>query len=125
MSGAAAVPACTPRICSRPLWHEVVANAGFDVPETMEPAFVECCRWLTDRPEVARGAVGFHWAVAHQWSVIPPLSVSSSPAATLRVGEQGAGDVGAVQDLSHQIRRHGDQQGRGGKSRGREGLRRV
>jgi hypothetical protein len=52
---------------AEPLWplvREAVANQGFDNLEAMEPVLVGQCLWLIDHPEVVRGAVGFHWAVA-------------------------------------------------------------
>jgi transposase len=62
------LPPCTPELPpAEPLWplvREVVANEGYDDPEAMEPVLVGRCRWLIDHPEVVRGAVGFHWAVA-------------------------------------------------------------
>jgi hypothetical protein len=62
------LPACTPeRQPGEPLWplvREAVANRGFAELEQMEPVLVDRCRWLIAHPEVVRGAVGFHWAVA-------------------------------------------------------------
>src|SRR5262249_32692471 len=52
---------------AEPLWPlvcEAVANEGFDDLGALESVLVGRCRWLIDRPEVVRGAVGFHWAVA-------------------------------------------------------------
>ena len=61
-------PACTPeRPPAEPLWplvREAVANEGYDELGAMEPLLVKRCGWLIDHPEVARGVVGFHWAVA-------------------------------------------------------------
>jgi len=62
------LPPCTPELPpAEPLWplvREVVANQGDDDRGAMEPVVVDRCRWLIDHPEVVRGAVGFHWAVA-------------------------------------------------------------
>jgi hypothetical protein len=62
------LPPCTPELQpAEPLWplvREAVANRGFDSLEAMEPVLVGRCRWLIDRPEVVRGAVGFYWAAA-------------------------------------------------------------
>jgi hypothetical protein len=62
------LPPCTPELQpAEPLWplvREVAADRGFDDPERKEPVLVGRCRWLIDHPEVVRGAVGFHWAVA-------------------------------------------------------------
>ena len=62
------LPPCTPELQpAEPLWplvREVVANEGYDDLGAMEPVLVERCRWLIDHPDVVRGAVGFHWAVA-------------------------------------------------------------
>ncbi|WP_231749827.1 transposase [Tautonia plasticadhaerens] len=52
---------------AEPLWpplRAVVANEGFDDLEALERPLIGRCRWLIDHPEVVRGAVGFHWAVA-------------------------------------------------------------
>ena len=38
--------------------------ANYDESAAMEPVLVARCRWLIDHPEVVRGAVGFHRAVA-------------------------------------------------------------
>ena len=45
------------------LVREAVANVGFDDLAAMQEPVVQRCRWLIDRPEVVRGAVGFQWAV--------------------------------------------------------------
>lgn len=62
------LPPCTPELQPvEPLWpllREAVANQGFDDLEALERPLAERCRWLMDHPEVARGAAGFHWAVA-------------------------------------------------------------
>jgi hypothetical protein len=62
------LPPCTPELQPvEPLWpllREVVANAGFESLEEMEPVLVGRCCWLIDHPEVVRVAVGFRWAVA-------------------------------------------------------------
>jgi hypothetical protein len=62
------LPSCTPELQpAEPLWplvREAVANKGFAELVEMEPVLVGRCRWLIDHPEVVRGAVGFHWAVA-------------------------------------------------------------
>jgi hypothetical protein len=62
------LPSCTPELQpAEPLWplvREAVANRGFAELGEMEPVLVGRCRWLIDHPEVVRGAVGFHWAVA-------------------------------------------------------------
>ena len=62
------LPPCTPELQpAEPLWpllREVVANRGFEDLGVMQPVLVDRCCWLIDHPEVVRGAVGFHWAVA-------------------------------------------------------------
>jgi hypothetical protein len=62
------LPPCTPELQPaaplRPLVREAVADAGYDESAAMEPVLVARCRWLIDHPEVVRGAVGFHRAVA-------------------------------------------------------------
>ena len=62
------LPPCTPELQpAEPLWplgREVVANKGFTELEEMQAPLIERCRWLIDHPEVVRGAIGFHWAVA-------------------------------------------------------------
>jgi hypothetical protein len=62
------LPPSTPELQpAEPLWplvREAVANKGFAALGEMEPVLVERCRWLIGNPEVVRGAVGFHWAVA-------------------------------------------------------------
>jgi hypothetical protein len=62
------LPSCTPELQpAEPLWplvREAVANRGFEELDEMEPVLIERCRWLIDHPEIVRGAVGFHWAVA-------------------------------------------------------------
>jgi transposase len=62
------LPPCTPELQpAEPLWplvREAAANRGFAELEQMEPVLVERCRWLIAHPEVVRGAVGFHGAVA-------------------------------------------------------------
>ena len=62
------LPPCTPELQpAEPLWplvREGVANRGFAELEELEPVLEARCRWLIDHPEVVRGAVGFHWAVA-------------------------------------------------------------
>lgn len=62
------LPPCTPELQPvEPLWpllREVVADGGFESLEAMEPLLVGRCCWLIDHPEVVRGAVGFHWAIA-------------------------------------------------------------
>ena len=62
------LPSCTPELQpAEPLWplvREVVANAGFDDLAGLELPSVERCCWLMDHPEIVRGVVGFHWAVA-------------------------------------------------------------
>jgi hypothetical protein len=60
------LPSCTPELQpAEPLWplvREAVANKGFAELGEMEPVLVDRCRWLIDRPDVVRGAVGFRWA---------------------------------------------------------------
>ena len=62
------LPPCTPELQpAEPLWplvREAVANEGFDDLEVMQTPLEERCRWLMGHPEVVRGVVGFHWAVA-------------------------------------------------------------
>ena len=62
------LPPCTPELQpAEPLWplvREAVANEGFDELGAMEAVLEARCRWLIDHPDVVRGAVGFHWAVA-------------------------------------------------------------
>jgi hypothetical protein len=62
------LPSCTPELQPAeppwPLVREVVANRGFDELEALQRPPVERCRWLMGHPEVVRGVVGFHWAVA-------------------------------------------------------------
>jgi hypothetical protein len=62
------LPPCTPELQpAEPLWplvREAVANEGYEDLDAMEPVLVGRCRWLIDHPEVVRGVVGFHWAVA-------------------------------------------------------------
>lgn len=62
------LPPCTPELQpGEPLWplvREVVANEGFESLAAMEPVLVGRCCWLIDHPEIVRGEVGFHWAVA-------------------------------------------------------------
>jgi len=62
------LPPCTPELQpAEPLWplvREAVANQGFDERDALQRPVVERCCWLMDHPEVVRGAVGFHWAVA-------------------------------------------------------------
>ena len=62
------LPPCTPELQpAEPLWplvREAVANEGFDELGAMEAVLEARCRWRIDHPDVVRGAVGFHWAVA-------------------------------------------------------------
>lgn len=62
------LPPCTPELQpAEPLWplvREVVANQGFHDLEALQAPRIERCRWLIDHPELVRGRVGFHWAVA-------------------------------------------------------------
>ena len=62
------LPPCTPELQpAEPLWplvREAVANRGFGDLEALEGPLVERCRSLIDHPDVVRGAVGLHWAVA-------------------------------------------------------------
>jgi hypothetical protein len=62
------LPACTPELQpAEPLWplvREAVANEGFDDLEGLQRPLIARCCWLMGHPEVVRGVVGFHWAVA-------------------------------------------------------------
>jgi hypothetical protein len=62
------LPACTPELQPvEPLWplvREAVANEGFDDLEGLQRPLIARCCWLMGHPEVVRGVVGFHWAVA-------------------------------------------------------------
>jgi hypothetical protein len=62
------LPPCTPELQpAEPLWplvREAVANEGFDDLAGLQRPLVERCCWLMGHPEVVRGVVGFHWAVA-------------------------------------------------------------
>jgi hypothetical protein len=62
------LPPSTPELQpAEPLWplvREAVANEGFDDLGALQSPLIERCRWLMGHPEVVRGAVGFHWAVA-------------------------------------------------------------
>ena len=52
---------------TEPLWplvREVVANEGFEDLEGLQRPLIARCCWLMGHPEVVRGVVGFHWAVA-------------------------------------------------------------
>jgi len=62
------LPPCTPELQpAEPLWpllREAVANQGFEDLEAITSPLVERCRWLIEHPELVRGRVGFHWAIA-------------------------------------------------------------
>ena len=62
------LPACTPELQpAEPLWpllREAVANEGFDDLEGLQRPLITRCCWLMGHPEVVRGVVGFHRAVA-------------------------------------------------------------
>jgi hypothetical protein len=50
-----------------PLWplvREALANKTFATLTASREPLVRRCGWLADHPEVVKGAVGFHWAVA-------------------------------------------------------------
>lgn len=61
-------PSCTPELQPAehlwPLVREALANRAFDTLPALAEVLTARCQWLTDRPEVVGGAVGFHWAVA-------------------------------------------------------------
>jgi DDE superfamily endonuclease len=62
------LPASTPELQPvEPLWplvRESLANKTFASLAALEEPLVRRCGWLADHPEVVKGAVGFHWAVA-------------------------------------------------------------
>jgi len=62
------LPACTPELQPvEPLWpllREAVANRELADLADLEGRVRRRAQWLADHPEVARGAVGFHWAVS-------------------------------------------------------------
>src|SRR5262245_60517257 len=62
------LPPCTPELQPvEPLWpllREAVANRELADLAELEERVTRRARWLAEHPEVARGAVGFHWAVA-------------------------------------------------------------
>jgi len=61
------LPPCTPELQPvEPLWpllREAVANRELAGMEELEQRVRRRAQWLAEHPEVARGAVGFHWAV--------------------------------------------------------------
>lgn len=61
------LPVCTPELQPvEPLWpllREAVANRELSGMPELEERVVRRAGWLAEHPEVARGAVGFHWAV--------------------------------------------------------------
>ena len=62
------LPPCTPELQpAEPLWpllREAVANRELADLAELEGRVRRRAAWLAEHPEVARGAVGFHWAVA-------------------------------------------------------------
>jgi hypothetical protein len=62
------LPACPPELQPvEPLWpllREEVANRELADLAEFEGRARQRAQWLADHPEVARGAVGFHWAVS-------------------------------------------------------------
>ena len=61
------LPPCTPELQPvEPLWpllREAVANRELADLAELEGRVRRRAQWLADHPEVARGAVGFRWAV--------------------------------------------------------------
>ena len=64
------LPACTPELQPAehlwPLVREALANRGFDYLVGLAGKIRRRCDWLAEHPEVVKGAVGFHRAVALQ-----------------------------------------------------------
>jgi transposase len=62
------LPSCTPELQPvEPLWplvREAMANKTFASLGALQEPLVKRCEWLAKHPEVLKGAVGFHWAVA-------------------------------------------------------------
>ena len=62
------LPVCTPELQPvEPLWpllREAVANREMADLAELEQRVRRRAAWPAEHPEVARGAVGFHWAVA-------------------------------------------------------------
>jgi hypothetical protein len=62
------LPSCTPELQpAEPLWplvREGLANKTFPTLAALTVPLERRCRWLADHPDVVKGAVGFHWAVA-------------------------------------------------------------
>jgi hypothetical protein len=62
------LPPSTPELQPvEPLWplvRECLANKTFADLVALQEPLVRRCGWLAEHPEVVRGAVGFHWAVA-------------------------------------------------------------
>lgn len=62
------LPPSTPELQPvEPLWplvRETLANKTFASLGTLQEPLVKRCGWLAEHPEVVKGAVGFHWAVA-------------------------------------------------------------
>jgi transposase len=62
------LPPSTPELQPvEPLWplvRESLANGTFASLSALQEPLVRRCAWLADHPEIVKGAVGFHWAVA-------------------------------------------------------------
>ncbi len=62
------LPPSTPELQPvEPLWplvRESLANKAFASLAALQEPLVRRCGWLADHPEIVKGAVGFHWAVA-------------------------------------------------------------
>lgn len=62
------LPASTPELQPvEPLWplvRESLANKTFADLSALQEPLIRRCAWLADHPEIVKGAVGFHWAVA-------------------------------------------------------------
>lgn len=62
------LPASTPELQPvEPLWplvRESLANKTFADLRALQEPLARRCAWLADHPEIVKGAVGFHWAVA-------------------------------------------------------------
>jgi hypothetical protein len=62
------LPPSTPELQPvEPLWplvRECLANQTFATPSALQEPLARRCAWLTDHPEIVKGAVGFHWAAA-------------------------------------------------------------
>ena len=62
------LPPCTPELQPAehlwPLVREALANRDFDHLVALGAQLRRRCDWLASQPEVVRGVVGFHWAVA-------------------------------------------------------------